>query len=194
MKNIAIFASGTGSNARKIIEHFQGNTQINVALVISNKATAPVLSMATTFGIENFVINRKAFYQTENLVNKLKIYKIDYIALAGFLWLIPDYLVKAYDKKIVNIHPALLPKYGGKGMYGHYVHEAVKAAGEKESGITIHFVNQNYDEGDIVFQKECVLKGSDSPTEIAKKVLTLEHKYFPKTLENIINDSIKTID
>ena len=187
MKNIAIFASGTGSNARKIIEHFQGNTEIKVVLVISNRAKAPVLQMALEFGIENLVIDRQSFYQTETLLEKLGHYKVDFIALAGFLWLIPGYLVKAYDKKILNIHPALLPKYGGKGMYGSHVHEAVKAAGEKQSGITIHFVNQKYDEGDIVFQKECTLHNTDTPIDIARKVLKLEHKYFPETIENVIN-------
>lgn len=188
MKRIAIFASGTGSNARKIVEYFKEDEEIEVALIISNKKDARVLNMAEEHGIDQWVINRKYFYKTEDILAKLEAYKVDFIALAGFLWLIPEYLVNAFDNKIVNIHPALLPKYGGKGMYGHYVHEAVKAAGEKESGMTIHYVNTKYDEGSIIFQAKCALEENDSPEEIAKKVLTLEHKYFAQTIEKLLKN------
>jgi phosphoribosylglycinamide formyltransferase-1 len=188
LKRIAIFASGTGSNARKIVEHFQDHQDIEVSLVISNRKNALVLAMAAEHGIDNFVINRKYFYESQDILAKLAEYNIDFIALAGFLWLIPEYLVEAFDKKMVNIHPALLPKYGGKGMYGHHVHEAVKSAGETESGITIHYVNTKYDEGNIVFQAKCALDKGDTPAEIARKVLTLEHRYFAETIEKLLSN------
>lgn len=186
MHRIAIFASGTGSNARKIIEYFQNKTDITVSLVLSNKATAPVLNMAQDHGIDTLTLTRKEFYETEHLLAQLHQNKIDFIVLAGFLWLVPSYLVKAYPRKIVNIHPALLPKYGGKGMYGHWVHEAVKKAAEKESGITIHFVNEAYDEGDIIFQASCRLDPQEEPDAIAKKVLRLEHEHFAPVIEQLI--------
>lgn len=189
MKRIAIFASGTGSNARKIVEYFQNHKDIEVSLIVSNRKNALVLTMAAEYNIDRFVIDRKYFYESEDILAKLTDYDIDFIALAGFLWLIPEYLVKAYDKKIVNIHPALLPKYGGKGMYGHHVHEAVKAAGETESGITIHYVNTKYDEGNIIFQAKSALEEEDTPEEIARKVLTLEHRYFAKTIEKLLSNN-----
>lgn len=186
MKRIAIFASGTGSNARKIVEYFKGNEAVEVVLIVSNRKNAKVLDMAEEHDIDRMVINRTYFYGTEDILKALAAHEIDFIALAGFLWLIPEYLVEAFDKKMVNIHPALLPKYGGKGMYGHHVHEAVKAAGEPESGITIHYVNTKYDEGNIIFQAKCALEATDSPDEIAKKVLKLEHKYFAETIEKLL--------
>ncbi|MFN7116774.1 MAG: phosphoribosylglycinamide formyltransferase [Saprospiraceae bacterium] len=186
MKNLAIFASGTGSNAKKIIEYFRENSNINVCLVVSNKKDAPVLDIARMNGIETRIISRKDFYETEDLLQQLRAYNIDFIVLAGFLWLLPGYLVQAYPRRIVNIHPALLPKYGGKGMYGMNVHEAVKAAGELESGITIHYVDENYDEGDIIFQKKCVLDANDTSKDIAQKVQLLEHEYFPKIIEQLL--------
>lgn len=186
MHRIAIFASGTGSNARKIIEYFQNKTDITVSLVLSNKVTAPVLNMAQDHGIDTLTLTRKEFYETEHLLAQLHQNEIDFIVLAGFLWLVPSYLVKAYPRKIVNIHPALLPKFGGKGMYGHRVHEAVKKAAEKESGITIHFVNEAYDEGDIIFQSSCRLDPQDEPEAIAKKVLRLEHEHFAPVIEQLI--------
>jgi phosphoribosylglycinamide formyltransferase-1 len=185
-KKIAIFASGTGSNAKKIIEYFQENDQIQVDLVISNKRTAPVLEMAASFGIETIVIERASFYHTDALVKTLKERGIDLLVLAGFLWLVPDYLVKAYPNKIVNIHPALLPNFGGKGMYGMNVHKAVKAAGATETGITIHYVNEKYDEGKSIFQATCPVYESDTPEEIAKRVLQLEHSHFPKVIEKVL--------
>lgn len=185
-KNIAIFASGTGSNARKIVEHFQSSADIKVSLIVSNKSTAPVLQMAADYEIPTLVLKRQEFYETENILKKLHAYNVDYLILAGFLWLIPKYLVQSFENQIVNIHPALLPKYGGAGMYGMNVHRAVKAAGETESGMTIHFVNEKYDEGAIFFQAKCLLEENDTPEDIASKVLALEHEYFPKVIESII--------
>lgn len=183
---IAIFASGGGSNARKIMEHFKDSPVAEVGLVVSNKAQAGVLDIAEAFGIPTQIIDRVGFYQTEDLLEVLKKHQIGFIALAGFLWLIPGYLVREYPRRILNIHPALLPKYGGKGMYGHHVHEAVKAAGETESGPTIHFVNEHYDEGDIIFQARCAVHPDDSADDIARNVLALEHRYFPAIIEKVI--------
>jgi phosphoribosylglycinamide formyltransferase-1 len=182
---IAIFASGTGSNARKIIEHLAGHARQEVALVVSNKAEAPVLKMAHSQGVETLLIGRRSFYESTELLDQLKEKAIDFIVLAGFLWLIPSYLVSAFQNRMINIHPALLPKYGGKGMYGKRVHEAVKAAGEKETGITIHYVNEKYDEGDIIFQARCELTSDDSPESIAQKVHKLEHTHFPRLVEQL---------
>jgi len=192
MQRIAIFASGTGSNARKIIEHFQSNDDISVNLVISNKKTAKVLNMAASHGIDTLLINRASFYESEEVVEILKNRKIDLVALAGFLWLGPASLVKAFPNRIINIHPALLPKYGGKGMYGMNVHKAVKAAGEKESGLTIHFVDEKYDEGNYIFKAACKLNGTETPEEIAQKVLKMEHKYFPQVVEKVLLEIINS--
>lgn len=184
--NIAIFASGSGSNARKIMEHFQSSEVGRVVVVVCNKMNAGVIGIAHEFAVPVELIDRKYFYESEDLLNVLGRYGTDFIALAGFLWLVPGYLVKAYPDKIVNIHPALLPKYGGHGMYGHHVHEAVKAAGEQESGPTIHYVNEHYDEGDIIFQTSCQLSPEDTPEDIARKVLELEHKYYPRIIEQVL--------
>ncbi len=186
MHHIAIFASGTGSNARSIIDYFKADPDVRVALVLSNKKDAGVLDIARQHNIPALVINRASFYETEELLDVLAENKIDFIVLAGFLWLAPAYLVRAFPRAIVNIHPALLPKYGGKGMYGMHVHEAVKAAGEQESGMTVHYVNEQYDEGDIVFQARCALSPSDTPADIARKVLALEHRYYPECIARIL--------
>ena len=186
MKNIAIFASGGGSNAQKIIEHFTSKKIAQVSLIITNKSNAGVLEKAATFGIPTLLINREKFYKTEDILKELDIYTIDLVVLAGFLWLVPTYLVKAYKNRILNIHPALLPDYGGKGMYGMNVHRAVKEAGEKVSGITIHFVNEHYDEGGIIFQATCHISPTDAPSDIAKNVLALEHRYFPEVIEKVL--------
>lgn len=188
MKNIAIFASGTGSNATKIVEHFSNHPTIKVNLIVSNKSTAKVLEMATANNIPTLLINRTDFYQTEKLLKDLRQHKINFIALAGFLWLIPPYLVKAFPNKMVNIHPALLPKYGGKGMYGKYVHQAVRANNEQESGITLHYVNEQYDEGNIIFQAACPILATDTAADIAQNVLQLEHYYFPRILASLLKD------
>ncbi len=186
MKRIAIFASGRGSNAKKIIDHFESHPTVEISLIVSNKSKAAVLSLADDRQIPKLVIERQQFYQTKVYLADLQNYKIDFIVLAGFLWLIPSYLVDHFPNKIVNIHPALLPKFGGKGMYGSKVHQAVWEAQEKESGITIHYVNEEYDEGAIVFQTKCTLDETDTPDSIAKKVLQLEHRYFPKVIEEIL--------
>jgi phosphoribosylglycinamide formyltransferase 1 len=184
---LAIFASGSGSNAQKIIQYFEQHQNITVSLVVSNKPDAKVLSIAQAHHIDTLIINRTDFYHSEQILQVFENKKINFIVLAGFLWLIPIYIVKAFPKKIVNIHPALLPKYGGKGMFGHHVHEAVKAANETESGMTIHYVNEHYDEGDIIFQSKCVLSEKDSAEDIAAKVLALEHEHFARVIEQLLS-------
>ena len=186
-KRIAIFVSGGGSNARVMIDRFQAHPEdgVEVVLLVSNKATAGGLTVAAERGIPSLVVKRKDWATGEELLAALKAYKVDLIVLAGFLWLIPPYLVKAYPKRIVNIHPALLPKYGGKGMYGHHVHEAVRAAGETESGITIHYVNEHYDEGNIIFQAAVRLDPEDSPEQIAERVLRLEHANYWRVVRGL---------
>ncbi|MFN0014282.1 MAG: phosphoribosylglycinamide formyltransferase [Saprospiraceae bacterium] len=187
MQHVAIFASGAGSNARKIMEHFAQHERVAVALVVCNKPGAGVLDIAREYGIPVCLINRTDFYETENLLAVLANHRVDFIALAGFLWLVPPYLLHAYSDKIVNIHPALLPKFGGKGMYGMRVHEAVKAAGETQTGITIHRVNEHYDEGDTLFQAACPVEPADTPESIAQKVHELEHRYFSQVIETILS-------
>lgn len=187
MKRIAIFASGGGSNALKFIEHFDSVSDIEVALVVTNRKTAGVLNHAHAYNVSTLIVNRPYFYDTTNIIAVMKSEQIDMIVLAGFLWLIPPYLVKAFPDKIVNIHPALLPKYGGKGMYGKHVHKAVKEAGETESGITIHFVNERYDDGNHIFQATCSIDQTDSAETIASKVLTLEHKHFAEQVHLLLS-------
>jgi phosphoribosylglycinamide formyltransferase-1 len=186
--NLAIFASGTGSNAKKIVEHFKHNPNISVSLIVSNKADAPVLDMARANGIPVLVIDRPFFYHTEDILKIFNNFSIDFVVLAGFLWLVPSYLVRAFENRMVNVHPALLPKYGGKGMYGMKVHEAVKAAGETETGITIHYVNERYDEGDAIFQAKCQLTPDDTPEDIAQKIHALEHRHFPQVIEKLLEN------
>lgn len=187
-KRIAIFASGSGTNAQKIAEYFKNHPTIEVALVVSNKADAGVLTIAKNMGIDTYVIpSKKEFTDTETLLQELYINQIDFVVLAGFLWLIPGYLVDAYPGRIVNIHPALLPKYGGKGMHGMHVHQAVVAAGEKESGITIHFVDKVYDNGEHLFQATVPIDPTDTPAQVQQKVLALEHANFPQVIEKVVN-------
>lgn len=187
MTNLAIFASGAGSNAEKIIEYFEGNDRIQVALVVCNKPTAGVLKIAEKHGISSILIEKEGFFSQNSCVSALKDHQIDFIVLAGFLWKVPDALVNAYRGKIVNIHPALLPKYGGKGMYGMRVHEAVIQAGETESGITIHYVDEHYDEGDIIFQAKCPIEPGDTPDILAQKIHVLEHRHFPVVIAELLN-------
>lgn len=186
-KHIAIFASGTGSNAKKIIEYFEQSELASVELVVSNKPDAPVLDIARSFHIPVLIIERADFHQNESILKIFNKYSIDFVVLAGFLWLMPTYLVEAYEGRMVNIHPSLLPKHGGKGMYGMKVHEAVLQAGESETGITIHFVNGQYDEGDVVFQAKCKVEPQDTPETIAHKVHLLEHRYFPEVIEKLLS-------
>ena len=186
MKRIAILASGTGSNARKIVEHLQDNELIEVVLIASNRKSAKVLDMASNHGIATRLITRSDFYESEIFLKELKDADVDWIVLAGFLWLIPKNLLSAYPHRIVNIHPALLPNYGGKGMYGMNVHKAVKANSEIVSGMTIHLVNENYDEGAIIFQGRTDIESTDTAEDIASKVLKLEHEYYPIVVEGLI--------
>jgi phosphoribosylglycinamide formyltransferase-1 len=186
MINIAILASGSGSNAQKIMEYFKDSDKVNVKILLSNNPKAYALERAQKFNIPTRVFDRKTFCETDQIVNELKNIKIDWIILAGFLWLIPKNLIRAYPNRIINIHPALLPVYGGKGMYGHFVHEAVVAAKEKETGISIHYVNENYDEGQIIFQARCCVDPQDTAEMVAHKVQALEHEYFPKVIDELI--------
>ena len=184
--HIAIFASGAGSNARKIIEHFENKgLRIKVSLIVCNVPGAGVLEIAEEKGIPSLMINKSEF-AANGYVESLKNAGIDFIVLAGFLWKVPEVLVKAYPKAIINIHPALLPKYGGKGMYGARVHEAVIAAGEKESGITIHWVNEHYDEGAIIFQAKCSIDANETADTLANKIHALEHAHFAPTIEKLL--------
>ena len=187
LKNIAILASGAGSNAQKILEHFSDRMDIAVRLIVSNKQEAGVLNIAKVASIDTFVVTRDLFYSSTDLLIELNKRNIDFIVLAGFLWLIPPYLIQHYPDRIINIHPALLPKYGGKGMYGHFVHEAVHLAKDNHSGITIHYVNEKYDEGSIVFQERCEILPSDQPEDIAKKVQVLEHLYYPTVIDQLVS-------
>ena len=187
VKNIAILASGAGSNAQKILEHFSNRMDITVRLIVSNKQEAGVLNISKAASIDTFVVTRDSFYSSTDLLVELNKRNIDFIVLAGFLWLIPPYLFQHYPDRIINIHPALLPKYGGKGMYGHFVHEAVHLAKDTHSGITIHFVNEKYDEGSIVFQERCEILPSDQPEDIAKKVQVLEHSYYPTVIDQLVS-------
>jgi phosphoribosylglycinamide formyltransferase-1 len=182
---LAIFASGTGSNAQKIIDHFRHHPFIKVQLVVSNKPNAGALNIAKQEHILTLVIEKEKFIRGNGYVDELRSVEIDLIVLAGFLWKLPPSLVSAWNHRIINIHPALLPKYGGKGLYGHHVHEAVINAGEKESGITIHYVDEIYDHGAPIFQEKVVVEENDSPETLAKKVQALEHLHFPRVIEEV---------
>lgn len=186
-KHIAIFASGSGSNARKILEYFEDREDIDISLIVTNKRSAGVLKHAIEFDVPTLKIDRNFFYNSESILGVLQQEKIDLIVLAGFLWLIPSYLINAFPNKILNIHPSLLPKYGGKGMYGHHVHEAVKDNEDMESGMTIHYVNEKFDEGHHIFQAKCELMHSDTAAEIAAKVLVLEHKHYAMIIDKVLS-------
>ncbi len=185
-KHIAIFASGSGSNARKILEYFEDREDVKVAIVITNRKTAGVLKHAREFDVPTLRIDKEYFHNNECIIKVLEAEKIDLIVLAGFLWLVPAYLVTAYPNRILNIHPALLPKYGGKGMYGHHVHAAVKANEESESGMTIHYVNEKFDDGGHIFQAKCELATEDSADDIAAKVLVLEHEHYARVVDEVL--------
>ena len=186
MKKIAIFASGSGSNAENIIQYFAQKPQFCVKSVFCNVPDAYVLERAKKYRIPSFVFNRDEFRNPDKVFRQLQEQEIDFIVLAGFLWLMPSFITAAWPNKIVNIHPALLPAYGGKGMYGHHVHEAVIAAGEKESGITIHYVNDHYDQGAIIFQAKCPVLPTDTPDDLAARVHELEYRYFPQIIAETI--------
>ena len=183
MINIAIFASGAGSNAAKILEHLRNHPQLKVGLIVCNKPGAGVIQIAEKEGVDVLLIEKEPFFRGDAYVPELKAAGIQFIVLAGFLWKIPPALIQAFPGRIINIHPALLPKYGGKGMYGHHVHEAVIANGEKESGITIHYVDELYDHGDVIFQARCAVDENDTASTLAAKIHQLEHQYFPGQVE-----------
>lgn len=185
LKNIAILASGGGTNAEEIMKYFQHSSKGKVVVVASNKKDAYVLERAKRFHVPAFIFDKVSLESGETS-RKLKEYNVDVVVLAGFLLKVPDNLIQTFPDRIINIHPALLPKYGGKGMYGSKVHEAVKESGDKETGITIHLVNENYDEGKIIFQAAVSISPEDSPENIAQKVHQLEYKYFPNVIESLL--------
>ena len=186
MKNVAIFASGSGTNAENIARYFSKSETVKVAVVLSNNKNVGVHARVNKLGIPSFVFSRDEFVEGTPVLAKLAEYQVDLIVLAGFMNKISDALLGAYPGKIINIHPALLPKHGGKGMYGMRVHEAVVAAGEKESGITIHYINENYDEGDVIFQAKCEVLPTDTPDEVAAKVHALEYAHYPHVIEDLL--------
>lgn len=191
MINVAIFASGEGTNAENLFNYFANDTRIKFKLVITNNSEAGVIARAEKFKKNVQLVSKSALNDyTDQLIEFLKVEKIDLIVLAGFLLKIPEAFVKAFPNRIINIHPSLLPKFGGKGMYGHHVHEAVIKSGEKESGITIHFVNEAYDEGKIILQAKCEVSSQDTPDTLSKKIRKLEFEYLPKAVETFLTDQI----
>jgi phosphoribosylglycinamide formyltransferase-1 len=186
MIKIAILASGSGTNAENMIRYFSDKEDIGIALVLSNNPQAGVLSRAERLGVPSYVFSNEDFERSEKIDLKLREYEIDFIVLAGFLKKISSSLVNSYPKRIINIHPALLPKFGGKGMYGHRVHEAVIAAGEKETGITIHYVSEGYDEGQIIFQAKFPVSEADTVEDVERKIHQLEYRHFPEVIEKLL--------
>jgi phosphoribosylglycinamide formyltransferase-1 len=187
MKRIAVFASGSGTNAENLIRYFRTKPAGRVELVLTNRPGAGVIERAGSLGVETVVFNREQLYQSNEILELLLQKKIEFIVLAGFLWLVPGRLLEAYRGRVVNIHPALLPKYGGKGMYGDQVHKSVIASGDRESGITIHHVNQAYDEGDIIFQARCPVEEGDTPGSLAARIHALEYHYYPVIIEGLLD-------
>nr|WP_223129338.1 phosphoribosylglycinamide formyltransferase [Sinomicrobium weinanense] len=189
VKNIVIFASGSGTNAENIVRYFEGNSNVNVSLILSNKRNAGVLDRADRHKINAIYFNKTALYGSSVVLDLLKTIDPDLIVLAGFLWKFPQSILDVFPGKVINIHPALLPKYGGKGMYGIRVHQAVVENREKESGITIHYVNENYDEGAVIFQAARAISPSDSPEDVARKVHELEYEHFPKVIGKLLEEA-----
>jgi len=187
MTNLAILASGNGTNAENIFRHFSSNNNINVVVVLSNKSNAYVHQRAANFDVPSFSFSKSEFDDGALILKTLKEYKVDFIVLAGFMIKLSTPILKEYPNKIINIHPALLPKFGGKGMYGDHVHKAVIEAGETQSGITIHYVNERYDEGQIIFQAKCLVIKGQTYEEVAQNVHALEYKYYPEIIEQIVN-------
>ena len=185
-KRIAIFASGSGSNAQKIMEHFKRNAEAEVVLVLTNNPQAYVLQRADNFEIPTHIFSHKEFYDTDNVIKLLKNLQVDLIVLAGFLWLVPEPLLKAFPNRIINLHPALLPKHGGKGMYGDHVHKAVLTSKDEESGITIHFVSDKFDEGEIIHQSKFKIEAGDNLEVVKFKGQQLEHHHFPRVIESLL--------
>jgi phosphoribosylglycinamide formyltransferase-1 len=188
MQKMAVFASGTGTNAQRIIEHFsQPSKKAVVALIVTNNPKAGVLKISEKAGIPLLIIEKETFFRGDGYVTELKSKAIDFVVLAGFLWKIPQTLIDAFPGRIINIHPALLPKYGGRGMYGSFVHQAVLEAKEPESGITIHYVDEHYDHGDIIFQARCSVHPGDDPNSLSERIHALEHEHYPIVIENVLN-------
>jgi len=187
MTRIAIFASGAGSNAQTIIDFFRNHQTIAAVLIVCNNPAAGVVSIARKENIPLLMIEKEEFFRGSAYMDELQSHRIDFIVLAGFLWKLPSKLIAAFPNSIVNIHPALLPKFGGKGMYGRNVHAAAIAAGEKKSGITIHYVDEHYDNGDVIFQETCDVDPTDTPESLALKIRKLEHLHFPRVIEQVIN-------
>lgn len=185
-KKIAILASGSGTNAEKIMFHFQKHDAVEVALVLSNKPDAYVLERAGKFNVPTHVFDREQFYNSTEVLDLMIDKGVSMVVLAGFLWLVPATLIRAFSNRMINIHPALLPKYGGKGMYGKYVHEAVLRNQERESGISIHYVNEVYDEGKIIRQVKCEVKPDDTPESLAQRIHQLEHRFYPMVIEELL--------
>lgn len=190
---IAVFASGAGTNAANIIQYFSNKPSVTIALIVCNNSKAGVLKIAADNHIPALLIEKERFFRGDAYVPELQKANIDFIVLAGFLWRIPSGIINTYRDNIINIHPALLPKFGGKGMYGDFVHNAVLSAQEKESGITIHFVDEFYDNGKIIFQTTCPVYENDTTETLAKRIHALEYEYFPKVIEELIEKKLKSI-
>lgn len=188
IKHLVIFASGAGSNAQQIINYFKNSTLAKVELIVCNKPGAGVISIAEKENIPVLLIEKERFFRGDSYVSEFQKLKTDLVILAGFLWKIPKNLINAYPRQIINIHPALLPKYGGKGMYGQYVHEAILNAGEVESGITIHYVDEHYDNGDIIFQTACPVLDNDTAEALAQRIHQLEHLHYPIVIEELLKN------
>ncbi|MEZ4855377.1 MAG: phosphoribosylglycinamide formyltransferase [Gelidibacter sp.] len=186
MKRIVIFASGSGTNAENLIKFFHNSNTISVIQVLTNNPHAKVLDRCKKLNVSALSFNRVAFLECNDVLNVLKASQPDLIVLAGFLWKFPEFILKEFPNKVINIHPALLPKYGGKGMYGHFVHQAVVQNKETETGITIHYVNEQYDEGAIIFQAKCDINPSDSADDVAAKIHQLEMEHFPKVVDGLL--------
>lgn len=191
MKNLVVFASGSGTNAQNIAEYFNRTKSASVSALFCNNSKALVVERAKKLNIPVCLFNRQQFYDSGYVIDQLRNFNTDFIILAGFLWLIPAHLIKHYPDRIINIHPALLPQYGGKGMYGMAVHEAVIASGERESGISIHFVDEKYDHGKIIFQARCPVSAGDTPQMLANKIHALEYEFYPKVIEKVLLDALK---
>jgi len=187
MKKIAILASGSGTNAENLIHYFRTKPSGSVEIVLTNKPGAGVIQRAESLGVETILFNRKQFYEGSKIIDILKDKGIDMLVLAGFLWLVPPDLIDAFEGRIINIHPALLPKYGGKGMYGSRVHQSVVESGDAESGITIHYVNRHYDDGGIIFQAMCEVREGDTPEDLAASIHELEYEHFPRVVEQLLD-------
>ncbi|MHA6246453.1 phosphoribosylglycinamide formyltransferase [Pontibacter sp. CAU 1760] len=190
-KNIVIFASGSGSNAQRLLEYFEHHPDIRVAALFSNNPNAYALKRAETYHVPALLFSRDDFYKSDRVLEQIQQFTPDLIVLAGFLWLVPQNLLQAFPNRIINIHPALLPQYGGKGMHGQYVHTAVVQAGEKESGITIHYINEEYDKGAFIRQERCPVFPDDTPEALAARVLQLEHQHLPQVVEQLLANQNK---